>query len=790
VPWPDRRDALAAAALLVLVVALFGRLVFRGEVLYDRDVAAVFHPMAESFFQAWRAGSLPLWNPWFSFGEPMLANPSAQVLYPPTWMMLAVPPATYYTMYVLAHLALGGLGLYVLGRDLGLARASAWVGSAVWTLSGPLLSLVNVWHHLGGACWMPWAIWAGRRALTTLRAREAAIWGLLLAGQALAGSPDLSLLTLVASAFCLGPEMVGRLRSQPRRAAGVLAVGAAVAIASAAGQWLPTLDVARRGMRLELTSETRGFWSLHPWTLPQVLAPLSWRALPEHSPRAAELFEAWAPFLSSLYLGAPALVLVAAAWVPVRAEWRRRLTLLALAAFLLALGRHTPLYAAATSLVPPLRITRYPIKFAVLSAFGWALLAATGVEAWRRRSESENGRWTRRVVVPGALVALALGAAAVAAARASLSTVESLLLAPDPAAAAAAVFLPAARALGWAAGLLAVALILGVVKARPAWAGAAALAVADLLWAHSGLNPSAPSSFYGYRPEILRSRAVEPGMRVCAWDYVPMPGRTPRRTMAGAFMDVPPGPAQALAGALGLQTYLYPPISARWAVYGSFDRDLLGLTSRAVSDLRALFVAADDTPALAPVLRLGAVDVAITLHDIGPPFVPAGTFADAPRRLATRAFRVPSPLPRIFVVTRAVERPGSDFGPFVRGELDPASTIILDSGPLPPGSDEGNASSARLEGLVERPDQLHASVETDRPAWLVWVNAHDPGWRASVDGAAAPLLRANHAFMAVAVPPGRHVLDLRYRPPAVGFGLAGSLAGLVTGLTLALRRPR
>src|SRR5262249_40183181 len=153
---------------------------------------------AESFFRAIRAGSLPLWNPWFSFGEPMLANPSAQVLYPSTWLLSILPPWTVYTLYVVGHLGLGALGLYVLARSLGLSRPAAGIGAAVWMLSGPLLSLVNVWHHLGGACWMPWAMVAGRRAVRTLRACDAAVWGLVMAGQALAGSPDLSLLTAVA----------------------------------------------------------------------------------------------------------------------------------------------------------------------------------------------------------------------------------------------------------------------------------------------------------------------------------------------------------------------------------------------------------------------------------------------------------------------------------------------------------------------------------------------------------------------------------------------------------------
>ncbi|PYQ38143.1 MAG: hypothetical protein DMF77_24865 [Acidobacteria bacterium] len=395
------------------------------------------------------------------------------------------------------------------------------------------------------------------------------------------------------------------------------------------------------------------------------------------------------------------------------------------------------------------------------------------------------------MIVPCALVALALGGAALAAARAPRSAVERLLLAPDPAAAGAALLSPAARALAAAAVLLVVAVILGALKSRRAFAAAAALVVGDLLWTHRGLNPSASASFYRYRPEILRAQTVQPGMRVYAADYVATGGRTPRRALAGAFMDIPPGFQPVVSLALGLQAYLYPPTSARWGVYGSFDRDLLGFTSRGVSELRAALEAAEDTPAYAPLLRLGAVDVVIALHDLEAPFEPAGTFADVARRLPTRAFRVPRPLPRTLAVTRAVARRGSeDVGPFVTGELDPASTVILDSGPLPPGATDGDTPPAHLEGLIERPDHLRASVEAGRPAWFVWVSAYDPGWRATVDGHPAPVLIANHAFMAVGLPAGSHVVELRYRPRSVALGSAASLAGLAIGVALVWKRPR
>jgi uncharacterized membrane protein YfhO len=66
----------------------------------------------------------------------------------------------------------------------------------------------------------------------------------------------------------------------------------------------------------------------------------------------------------------------------------------------------------------------------------------------------------------------------------------------------------------------------------------------------------------------------------------------------------------------------------------------------------------------------------------------------------------------------------------------------------------------------------------------VLADAYDPGWRASVDGERAALLRANVAFRAVAVPQGRHVVELVYRPRAVVLGLGESLAALVVAAAL------
>ena len=76
------RGRFAALAFVLLLLALFPRVCLRGEVFYDRDLHVDFFPQAEAFVRAIFASSWPLWDSTVSFGQPLLADPSAQILYP------------------------------------------------------------------------------------------------------------------------------------------------------------------------------------------------------------------------------------------------------------------------------------------------------------------------------------------------------------------------------------------------------------------------------------------------------------------------------------------------------------------------------------------------------------------------------------------------------------------------------------------------------------------------------------------------------------------------------------
>ena len=64
-----------------------------------------------------------------------------------------------------------------------------------------------------------------------------------------------------------------------------------------------------------------------------------------------------------------------------------------------------------------------------------------------------------------------------------------------------------------------------------------------------------------------------------------------------------------------------------------------------------------------------------------------------------------------------------------------------------------------------------------RAGHLVLADCDAPGWRATVDGVPAPIERANMLFRAVPVLPGRHTVEMVYRPFSVKAGALTSLLG-------------
>lgn len=167
-----RRDRLALLALFAIVALLLEGALFRGQVFYNRDIHLVWHPQAEAFVRAVASGSWPVWDPCLGFGQPLLAESAAQVLYPLTWLNLLVRPWVYYTIFVLFHVIVSGVGMYLLSRRWRFSAGTSLLVASIWILSGPFVSLFDLRHHFASAAWLPWAFLAAEGAFARPRAPQ------------------------------------------------------------------------------------------------------------------------------------------------------------------------------------------------------------------------------------------------------------------------------------------------------------------------------------------------------------------------------------------------------------------------------------------------------------------------------------------------------------------------------------------------------------------------------------------------------------------------------------------
>jgi hypothetical protein len=114
--------------------------------------------------------------------------------------------------------------------------------------------------------------------------------------------------------------------------------------------------------------------------------------------------------------------------------------------------------------------------------------------------------------------------------------------------------------------------------------------------------------------------------------------------------------------------------------------------------------------------------------------------------------------------------------------FDAASSVALE------GAATVDCSRGSARRVTFAPGLEAYDVEADGRALLVLRDTFARGWRATVDGAARPLVRANGKYRAVAVGPGRQRVELRYHPPGLGWG--GALSGAAALLALwLLARP-
>jgi uncharacterized membrane protein YfhO len=78
-----------------------------------------------------------------------------------------------------------------------------------------------------------------------------------------------------------------------------------------------------------------------------------------------------------------------------------------------------------------------------------------------------------------------------------------------------------------------------------------------------------------------------------------------------------------------------------------------------------------------------------------------------------------------------------------------------------------------------RINRIGLTVETPQAGFLVLSEAYFPGWRATIDGAQAPVYRTNFVSRGIPVPAGTHTVELVFDPPSFNRGALISLLTLL-----------
>jgi hypothetical protein len=393
---------LGLGCAVVLVLACFHAVLFRGEPFAYRDAGHFYYPLYRAVQQEWAAGRLPLWNPRQNAGTPMLGLPMAAVLYPGKLLYAVLPYPQAARFYVVSHTIIALLGVLALGRTLGLGGTASMLSALSYAFGAPVLSLSGNVIFLVGAAWAPW----GFRAICRLGGTERR-WAVLelavvLALQVLGGDPESAYLTAASGALyaalvdgagerasgrrpavipivlalvaawiglVLGADYaVGRgwtrawpagvpflwvagglaaavfLVRRSRRILGGLAIAGLLAILIAAVQIGPSWEYARRSTRLTGPAAASLYdFSVEPYRLAEAVWP---QVFGLEVPENASWLQALPPagermiWSPSLYIGGFVLVLaVGGAGFRGAPAWRRWLTILAIVGVIAGIGK-------------------------------------------------------------------------------------------------------------------------------------------------------------------------------------------------------------------------------------------------------------------------------------------------------------------------------------------------------------------------------------------------------------------------------------------------------------------
>ncbi len=292
-------------------------------------------------------------------GFPLVAEGQVGAYYPPHIFFYSLFPfPVAYTLLILIHVLIGGMGFYRYAEKIGLSKEAASVCAVLFSFSSVYGGCFSNTATLKVLAWLPWAMLLPER-LIAAKGKDRVLWtsllGVLFALMWTAGAMQVALYAVGYLFF------YWILRFKPREwlffiAANVLGVLLSLP------QWTATLELIPCSVRQGESAAFALSGSLYP---PFV---------------ASFLYPYWGLFLgSSLYLGTAGILLVLVYLMFKQEKTAKTHLFLAAIFFLLAFGRYNPVYKFLIDTFS-LTILRFPHKFAFFGMVSLCVLAGYGFD--------------------------------------------------------------------------------------------------------------------------------------------------------------------------------------------------------------------------------------------------------------------------------------------------------------------------------------------------------------------------------------------------------------------------
>src|SRR5579872_2510675 len=107
-----------------------------------------------------KAGKIPLWNPYTFSGQPLLANFQSSVFYPLNIFYFITNAKNAWILLIVTQPFLGGLFMYLASRSLKISKVASLFSSVAFMFSSYLITWMENGNVTHSYIWLPLAFWA------------------------------------------------------------------------------------------------------------------------------------------------------------------------------------------------------------------------------------------------------------------------------------------------------------------------------------------------------------------------------------------------------------------------------------------------------------------------------------------------------------------------------------------------------------------------------------------------------------------------------------------------------